>query len=104
MKSIIPIVAAGVLAVASSAALAGGDAAAGKAKYATCQGCHGPGGISVNPVWPSLAGQKDGYLVKQMKAFRDGARTDPMMSPMAKPLTDEDIENLAAYLSTAPCK
>ena len=104
MNNLIPIVAIGLLAVASSAVLAGGDAAAGQAKYATCQGCHGPGGISANPVWPNLAGQKDGYLVKQMKAFRDGARTDPMMSPMAKPLTDEDIENLAAYLSTAPCK
>jgi cytochrome c553 len=104
MKKMIPMVAAGVLAVASSALLAGGDAAAGKAKYATCQGCHGPAGISANPVWPSLAGQKDGYLVKQLKAFRDGARTDPMMSPMAKPLSDEDIDNLAAYLSTAACK
>lgn len=104
MRKISRIVAVGVLAVASSTVLAGGDAAAGKAKYATCQGCHGPAGISANPVWPSLAGQKDGYLVKQMKAFRDGTRTDPMMSPMSKPLSDADIDNLAAYLSAAACK
>jgi cytochrome c553 len=38
--------------------------------------------------------------VKQMKDFRDGNRTDPMMSPMAKPLSDSDIENIAAYYSS----
>jgi cytochrome c553 len=77
-----------------------GDAAAGKAKSATCAGCHGAAGISNNPMWPNLAGQKEGYLVKQMKAFRDGARKDPMMAPMAKPLSDADIANLAAYYSS----
>jgi len=55
--------------------------------------------ISSNPLWPNLAGQKDGYLAKQMKAFRDGTRNDPMMSPMAKPLSDADIDNIAAYYS-----
>jgi cytochrome c553 len=50
-------------------------------------------------IWPNLAGQKPGYLVKQMKAFRDGGRKDPMMSPMAAALTDDDIDNLAAYFS-----
>lgn len=88
------------LAVAASGAAMAGDAAAGKAKSATCAGCHGPAGISNNPLWPNLAGQKDAYLVKQMKAFRDGTRADPMMAPMAKPLTDEDIANLAAYYSS----
>ena len=77
-----------------------GDAAAGKSKSATCVGCHGPAGVSNNPLWPNLAGQKDAYMVKQMKAFRDGTRQDPMMSPMAKPLSDADIENLAAYYSS----
>ena len=78
---------------------AAGDAAAGKTKAASCAGCHGATGISANPLWPNLAGQKDAYLVKQMKAFRDGTRHDPMMSPMAKPLSDADIDNLAAYFS-----
>jgi cytochrome c553 len=79
---------------------AAGDAAAGKSKAAACAACHGAGGISANAIWPNLAGQKDAYLIKQMKAFRDGGRKDPMMSPMAAALTDEDIVNLAAYYSS----
>jgi cytochrome c553 len=73
-----------------------GDAATGKSKAASCTGCHGPVGISNNPMWPNLAGQQEAYLVKQLKSFRDGIREDPM----AKPLSDTDIENLAAYYST----
>jgi cytochrome c553 len=89
-----------VLGAFSTAALAAGDAAAGQAKSGTCVACHGPTGQSPNDLWPNLAGQKPGYLVKQMKAFRDGARADPMMSPMAKGLTDADIDNLAAFFSS----
>jgi cytochrome c553 len=51
-------------------------------------------------MWPNLAGQQQGYLVKQLKAFRDGSRSDPMMTPMAKPLTDGDIANLAAWYNS----
>ena len=78
---------------------AAGDAAAGKTKSAVCAACHGADGKSLNDLWPNLAGQKPGYLTKQMKAFRDGDRKDPMMSPMAATLTDEDIANLTAYFS-----
>jgi cytochrome c553 len=74
-----------------------GDAAAGKAKAATCGGCHGANGISGNDLWPNLAGQKAGYLSKQIKAFRDGKRNDPMMASMVKALSDEDADNLGAY-------
>jgi cytochrome c553 len=77
-----------------------GDIIAGKARSASCAGCHGAQGISSNPLWPNLAGQQAGYLVKQLTAFRDGSRTDPMMTPMAKPLTDEDIRNLAAWYNS----
>ncbi|MCZ6501878.1 MAG: cytochrome c [Gammaproteobacteria bacterium] len=76
-----------------------GDIAAGKSKAATCMACYGGAGISPNDIWPNLAGQKEGYLVKQIKAFRDGDRVDPMMVPMVKPLSDTDVENLAAYFS-----
>lgn len=76
------------------------DIEAGKAKSAMCAACHGPAGISAADMWPNLAGQKAGYLMKQLKAFRDGTRTDPQMSAMAKPLSDADIENLAAYFNS----
>ncbi len=84
---------------ASSSAMAG-DAAAGKAKSTICAACHGANGISMNPMWPNLAGQKEQYLVKQIKAFRDGTRTDPTMAPMVAALTDDDIANLAAYFAS----
>lgn len=77
-----------------------GDAAAGKIKAASCGACHGAAGISTNDLWPNLAGQKKGYLAAQMKAFRDGKRKDPMMSPMSAALSDTDIDNLAAYYSS----
>lgn len=79
---------------------AAGDAAAGKAKSALCAACHGAEGISATDIWPNLKGQKYGYLVKQIKAFRDGDRKDPSMQPMVANLTDEDIENLAAHFSS----
>lgn len=78
---------------------AAGDPAAGKVKSATCAACHGTNGISTNPMWPNLAGQKEQYLIKQIKAFRDGSRNDPSMAPMVKNLSDADIEDLAAYFS-----
>ena len=83
---------------ASSSAMAG-DVAAGKAKSAICASCHGATGKSINPLWPNLAGQKELYLVKQIKAFRDGTRKDPMMAPMVAALSDDDIANLAAYFA-----
>lgn len=76
------------------------DAAAGKTKAAGCAGCHGLNGISNNPMYPNLAGQKDKYLVKSMKDYRDGHRKDPMMDAMAKSLTDADIDDLAAFYSS----
>ena len=93
------IVAVALLAVAGNV-LAAGDAAAGKSKAASCAACHGPGGNSVNPIWPKLAGQHAAYLVKQLKAFKSGARKDPLMSPMAAPLSDQDMENLGAYFAS----
>lgn len=98
MKSFLFVLLA-VLMFASSSVTAG-DAAAGKAKSVVCASCHGVAGISSNPMWPNLAGQQEQYLSKQMKDFRDGARKDPMMSPMVAALSDDDIANLAAYYSS----
>ncbi|MEN8206344.1 MAG: cytochrome c [Pseudomonadota bacterium] len=99
MKQFLPVIMLGVFITSGGVAQAG-DAAAGKAKSGSCAGCHGAAGISKNPMWPNLAGQQQGYLVKQLKAFREGSRTDPMMTPMAKPLSDEDIANLAAWYNS----
>jgi cytochrome c553 len=99
MQRIAVVIMAGVLAGISGAVNAG-DAAAGKTKSATCAGCHGAKGVSNNPMWPNLAGQQEGYLAKQLQAFREGTRSDPMMSPMAKPLSDTDIQNLSTYYSS----
>ncbi len=93
-------IALGMMLIAAAGPAWAGDAAAGKAKAAMCAGCHGSDGISLNPLWPNLAGQKEGYLIKQLRAFRDGTRKDPLMGPVAKNLSDEDIENLAAYFSS----
>jgi cytochrome c553 len=77
MKSFSECVLLGLcLGLLSSPAWAG-DAAAGKAKAAVCAGCHGPDGMSVNPMWPNLAGQQEMYLAKQLRDFRDGNRKDP---------------------------
>ncbi len=77
-----------------------GDIKAGKSKAALCTACHGVNGISPSEIWPNLAGQKKGYLIKQIKAFRSGDRKDPTMSPMALPLDDKAIEDIAAYFSS----
>ena len=76
------------------------DIAAGKAKAVTCAACHGIDGKATNPIWPNLAGQNEPYLLNQIKAFRDGKRKDPSMSPMVAGLTDEDAANLAAYFAS----
>lgn len=81
-----------------------GDAAAGKSKAASCVGCHGVAGISANPAWPNLAGQHGAYLVKQMKDFKEGTRTDPNMNALMTPLSEADMADIAAYFSSLACK
>ncbi|WP_299080453.1 cytochrome c [uncultured Paraglaciecola sp.] len=76
------------------------DIAAGKSKSTTCGACHGGNGISIIPMYPNLAGQKEQYLVLQMKAFRDGERKNISMSPMAAGLSDTDIANISAYYAS----
>ena len=87
-----------------TSAQAGGDAAAGKAKAATCAGCHGATGISQMPLYPNLAGQKQDYLAKSITAYKDGTRNDPTMKAMVSALSDADIQNLSAYFSSLGCK
>ncbi|MDF2179742.1 c-type cytochrome [Aliiglaciecola sp. CAU 1673] len=86
---------------------AAGNAEAGKAKSATCAACHGVDGNSMLDMYPAIAGQHEGYLVKQLKEFKLGStsggaegRYDPVMSGMAAPLSEEDMQDLAAYFSS----
>jgi cytochrome c553 len=73
------------------------DVAAGRTKAAQCQACHGLDGIAKIPEAPNLAGQNEDYLVKALNDFKTGARKNDMMTLMAKPLSDTDIANLAAF-------
>ena len=98
-RQILTVLSAAALLAASNVATAA-DAAAGKAKTATCAGCHGPKGVSMIPTNPNLAGQHEAYLNAQLKAFRAGTRTNPTMNAMAKALSDADIANIAAYYSS----
>jgi len=77
-----------------------GDAAKGKAKTMVCAGCHAADGNSVIPVNPKLAGQGEKYLVKQLLDFKSGARENATMAPMANMLSDEDVNNVAAYYAS----
>ena len=86
------------LAVLGGAAQAG-DTDAGKAKAQSCAVCHGPLGISTAPDAPNLAGQPAIYLAAQLRAYRSGARKHEVMGVMAKPLTDDDITQLAAWFA-----
>ena len=83
----------------SATALADGSAEKGESKSTACIACHGPGGNSVNPEWPSLAGQGQEYTRKQLQAFKNGARKNPLMTPMAAGLSDEDMADLGAYFA-----
>ncbi len=80
--------------------LAEGSAEAGQAKSTPCVACHGMNGNSANPEWPSLAGQHPQYIVKQLKAFKSGARQNPLMTPQAQPLSETDMADLAAYYAS----
>jgi len=77
-----------------------GDIKQGQTKSAICAGCHGANGIGLSSEYPNLAGQKKGYLVKQLKDFKQGKRTDPTMAAMVLALNNQDIDNLAAYYSS----
>jgi cytochrome c553 len=90
-----------VLALAVGAALPARaqDPAAGRVKAQACTVCHGALGVSVVPDAPNLAGQPAIYLAAQLRAYRGGARRHEVMAVMAKPLSDEDIANLAAWFA-----
>lgn len=85
------------------AAMAAGDAAAGKAKSAVCASCHGADGKALMPAYPNLAGQNEEYLVSALMSYRSKERQGgnaALMHAMAANLSDDDINNLAAYYAS----
>ena len=98
MNKLMGLAFAGLMTVAVNSHAAG-DAAAGKQKAEACVACHGPNGYSINPSWPRLAGQHADYIVKQLTDFKKGARQNPLMTPQAANLSEQDISDLAAYFS-----
>ncbi|MEO0346082.1 MAG: c-type cytochrome [Pseudomonadota bacterium] len=82
---------------------ADGDAEAGAEKITTCAACHGGNGISVNPQWPSLAGQHSRYSMQQLMWFKSGERKNILMNSQAMALSEQDMRDIAAYFeSLAP--
>ncbi|WP_233842859.1 cytochrome c [Dyella sp. 2HG41-7] len=92
------------LALASAPLLAAGNGDNGKSKAATCFACHGADGNAVDPQYPRLAGQYNEYIQQALHEYKDGRRTNPIMKGFAATLSDQDIEDIAAYYSTLPTK
>jgi len=93
-----------LVANAGHAAHAAGDVKAGRVKALMCQTCHGLDGVSKVPDAPNLAGQVEGYLVTQLRAFKSGARRNESMTVVVSTLSDSDIDNLAAYFAAIEVK
>ncbi|MGB5444115.1 MAG: c-type cytochrome [Psychromonas sp.] len=84
----------------SSQVQAQGNIEAGKAKSVTCVACHGEDGNSPSNLYPKLAGQHATYLTKQLQEFKSGARPDPIMMGMVATLSEQDMQDLAAYYAS----
>ena len=105
MKHVATLISFGaVLAFASTTLLANGNIDNGKQKATTCFACHGVDGNSIDPQYPRLAGQYNKYLQFALHEYKDGQRSNPIMKGMAATLSDQDIEDIAAYFSSLPTK
>lgn len=100
MKQLI-VLAATLCGTATLATTAGAtEVAAGRAKAQACAVCHGALGVSTAPDAPNLAGQPAMYTAAQLRAYRSGARKHEVMAVMARPLSDDDIAQLAAWYAS----
>jgi cytochrome c553 len=97
IKKILALAMGLVFAAISNILHAEGKINVGKEKSASCAGCHGETGNSAAPNFPKLAQQHASYLVKQLRAFKSGSRQDPIMSPMAMALSEEDMADIGAF-------
>jgi len=87
-------------AIVSNSALPAGTVEAGATKAVVCQACHGANGNSTNPEWPSLAGIGADYIAEQLKNFKDGKRTNPVMMPIVAGLSADDMADLGAFFDS----
>ena len=94
------LVCAAALCTFASADARAGDAKAGRAKAQACQACHGVDGLSKVPEAPNIAGQVEGYLAAQLRAFKSGVRKNDQMTLVAAQLSDQDIDDLAAWYAS----
>ncbi len=87
---------------AQAESLIDGDIDAGRSKSIVCSACHGAEGNSVSPMWPNIAGQNANYLTKQLQAFKDGSRSDPLMTSQAMLLSEQDMKDVAVFFESLP--
>lgn len=88
---------------ACTAAVWAGNADRGSEKAAqVCAACHGTDGVSQNPIYPHIGGQYEDYMLHSLRAYKSGARQNAIMQGMVAPLSDEDLEDLAAYYAAQP--
>jgi len=99
MMKTVSLIAAGLVCAGLSASTLAGDVNAGAKAAQSCLMCHGENGLSTMAGTPSLAGQPEIYLASQLRQFRDGKRHNEVMSVIAKPLSDADIDNVSAYFA-----
>jgi cytochrome c553 len=113
MKLIAPLLIAGLIAACSFSAVANEaapakykpDLAKGEASFgAVCAACHGPDGNSIAPIYPKLAQQHAEYIVKQLTEFKAGKRANPIMLGFASTLSEDDMKNIAYWVTTKPSK
>jgi cytochrome c553 len=93
-------VAAYLASIGNETVAAGGSENASFDKAQNCTACHGNNGVSVNAMWPTLAGQHEDYLLRALKSYRDGSRKDPVMSMQASLIEEEDLAVLAKYFAS----
>jgi cytochrome c553 len=108
MKRVLTVISFGaLLAFASTPSLANGSIASGKQKATTCFACHGVDGNAVDPQYPRLAGQYNLYLqqvLHEYKGDQRDKRNNVIMKAMIANLSDQDIQDIAAYFSSLPSK
>ncbi len=80
------------------------ETAQGQAAASRCAICHGANGRASNRSWPNLAGLSKDYLAKALQAYRSGARNNGMMAGIVKDLSNADVESVATYFASAPCR